>query len=52
MKNKTNHTRMNKLSKFNHNLTPMLLDKVQITHERTSIVPNKKQNSIQNRDPS
>ena len=48
MKNKTNHTRMKKLSKFNHNLTPMLLDRVQITHERTSIVPNqKKKNSIQ-----
>ena len=42
MKNKTNHTRMKKLSKFNHNLTPMLLDRVQITHERTSIVPNQK----------
>ena len=40
---------MKKLSKFNHNLTPMLLDRVQITHERTSIVPNKKKktNSIQ-----
>ena len=47
---KKNHTRMKKLSKFNHNLTPMLLDRVQITHERTSIVPNqkkKKKNSIQ-----
>ena len=42
MKNKTNHTRMKKLSKFNHNLTPMLLDRIQITHERTSIVPNQK----------
>ena len=32
---------MKKLSKFNHNLTPILLDRVQITNERTSIVPNK-----------
>ena len=42
MKNKKTHTRMKKLSKFNHNLTLMLLDRVQITHERTSIMPNKK----------
>ena len=42
MKKKKNHTRMKKLSKFNHNLTLMLLDRVQITHERTSIMPNKK----------
>ena len=49
MKKKKNHTRMKKLSKFNHNLTLMLLDRVQITHERTSIMPNKKKktNSIQ-----
>ena len=33
---------MKKLSKFNHNLTLMLLDRVQITHERTSIMPNQK----------
>ena len=42
MKIKTNHTRMKKLSKFNHNLNPMLLDRVQITHERTNIMPTKK----------
>ena len=48
MKNKTNHTRMKKLSKFNHNLTPMLLDRVQITHERTSIVPNQKKKKKKN----
>ena len=56
MKNKKTHTRMKKLSKFNHNLTLMLLDRVQITHERTSIMPNqkkkKKKNSIQSIDPN
>ena len=53
MKIKTNHTRMKKLSKFNHNLNPMLLDRVQITHERTNIMPKKKKKtSIQNIDPN
>ena len=52
MKIKTNHTRMKKLSKFNHNLNPMLLDRVQITHERTNIMPKKKKKSIQNIYPN
>ena len=40
-KKKKTQTRMKKLSKFNHNLTPILPERVQITHERTSIEPKK-----------